>query len=112
VYDQVRMRAVIHSFLSVLVVAALFWGNCLSCPQVLLAARQHSCCPHGKGDVSKCTTQGLRSFVKAEKTVTAAPAILVAAEVPALVACEPASEPAIIASASEFHPSNLLPLRI
>jgi len=32
------MRRVSSSLMTALIVAALFWGNCLSCPQMLLAA--------------------------------------------------------------------------
>ena len=68
------MRVVSSSFLSVLVLAALLWGNCLSCPQLLLSlganAPAHSCCKHpGKKPVTTrdgCQSQGLKHFVKAD----------------------------------------------
>src|ERR1022692_2996879 len=52
------MRPVFNSLMAALVVVALFWGNCFSCPQILLAAQKHSCCPHGKADPNDCKTQG------------------------------------------------------
>ncbi|MDE3167387.1 MAG: hypothetical protein KGN36_16410 [Acidobacteriota bacterium] len=54
--------------MAILVVAALFWGNCYSCPQMLLAKAQHSCCHRTKAPQDSCSSQGLRSFVKAEKS--------------------------------------------
>ena len=32
------MRALANSLLAVLVLVALFWGNCFSCPQLLIAS--------------------------------------------------------------------------
>ena len=65
------MRAVFNSIMVALVVAALFWGTCLSCPQLLLAQHKHGCCPHSKTSASDCQTQVLKSFVKAEKAAVA-----------------------------------------
>ncbi|MBS1859064.1 MAG: hypothetical protein JST11_27070 [Acidobacteria bacterium] len=61
------MRAFGTALMAVLVVAALFWGNCYSCPQMLLAKAQHACCHRTKAPKDECATQGLRTFVKAEK---------------------------------------------
>ena len=74
VYNKTSMRAFSTSIMALLVVAALFWGNCFSCPQLLLAAQKHGCCPHTKRTTSECQTQGLKNFVKAEKSAPAAPA--------------------------------------
>ena len=97
--------------MALLVVAALFWGNCYSCPQMLLAGN-HSCCHHGKSSkTSECTTQGLRSFVKAEKD-SAVPALPVAAVQPPapewLEPAEPESAPLPVLSS----PSHTAQLRI
>src|SRR5205809_7191052 len=73
------MRTVLTSITAVLVVAALFLGNCFSCPQVLLAQQKHGCCPHSKTTKSDCQTQVLQQFVKAEKGSAVAPAAVVAA---------------------------------
>lgn len=71
-YHPVWMRTVSSSLLAVLVLAALFWGNCLSCPQMLLSmgagVPAHGCCQHGKTPVSSrdnCQSFGLKHFVKA-----------------------------------------------
>ncbi len=74
-YYSIKMRAAFNSLMVALVVTALFWGNCFSCPQILLAAQKHHCCPHGKTGSSECKTQGLRNFVKAEQTTQTSPAI-------------------------------------
>ncbi len=106
------MRAAFNSLMAALVVVALFWGNCFSCPQILLAAQKHGCCPHGKSDQKECKTQGLRNFVKADPVVKvipaameiAAPAVLVPTSYWAAVSVEPAPQ--------NFSPPDLLPLRI
>ncbi len=61
------MRTVCTSVMAVLVVVALFWGNCFSCPQVLLSSAQHGCCHRTKAHKTDCNNQGLQNFVKAEK---------------------------------------------
>ena len=68
------MRSVLTPVMAVVLVAALFLGNCFSCPQVLLAQQKHGCCPHSKSAPSDCTTQVLQHFVKAEKDSVVAPA--------------------------------------
>jgi hypothetical protein len=67
------MRAVFSSLLSLLVLAALLWGNCFSCPQLLLSLTAHtpahSCCKHpGKqsGPREGCHSVALAHFVKAD----------------------------------------------
>jgi hypothetical protein len=106
------MRAVFNSLMVALVVVALFWGNCFSCPQVLLAAQKHSCCPHGKTDPGECKTQGLRNFVKAEKTAPIVPAIVVAEAVAAPLATALPSAPLAVPASPVYTPPDLLPLRI
>jgi hypothetical protein len=65
------MRAVSSSFLAMLVVVALFWGNCFSCPQLLVflvtSGSAHSCC-HREGGHSQveCQSLGLKHFQKAD----------------------------------------------
>jgi hypothetical protein len=105
------MRAVFNSLMAALVVVALFWGNCFSCPQVLLSAQKHSCCPHGKANPSECKTQGLRNFVKAEKAQIA-PAAVVAAVIAAPAATARLSATSVVPAPPEFTPPDLLPLRI
>jgi hypothetical protein len=63
------MRQVSNILMAALVVTALFLGNCLSCPQVLVAiAGQHaghSCCHHPSAKID-CHSQSLSHFVKAQ----------------------------------------------
>ena len=112
VYHRLRMRAVFNSLMVALVVAALFWGNCFSCPQVLLSAQTHSCCPHGKANPSECKTQGLRNFVKAEKATPSAPAVLVTAVIAAPATAARLSATSVVPAPPEYTPPDLLPLRI
>jgi hypothetical protein len=106
------MRPVFNSLMAALVVVALFWGNCFSCPQILLAAQKHSCCPHGKADPSECKTQGLRNFVKAEKSQQAVPAPVVTAVIAAPLTTARLSAPLVVPAPPEYTPPDLLPLRI
>ena len=117
-YPEGEMRAFLNSVMAALVVMALFWGNCLSCPQVLLAAQKHRCCPHGratphgKSDPQECSTQGLRNFVKADPAPLAAP---LPTEAPAeLASFQQLAMPAdpIGFVPPPFTPPDLLPLRI
>ena len=54
--------------MAALIVVALLWGNCLSCPQMLLTAvthqPAHSCCHKNKSAGTKCQSQGLQHFLK------------------------------------------------
>ena len=57
--------------LSLLLLAALVWGNCWSCPQVLLSlghAPSHDCCKHSRVD---CQSVALKHFVKSDPVVKA-----------------------------------------
>jgi hypothetical protein len=106
------MRAVFNSLMAALVVVALFWGNCFSCPQMLLSAQKHSCCPHGKADPSECKTQGLRNFVKAEKAAQIVPAVVAADEIVAVRTIARLSALLTVPAPPEYTPPDLLPLRI
>ncbi len=112
VYHTIEMRAVFNSLMTVLIVTALFWGNCFSCPQVLLASQKHSCCPHGKADPTECKTQGLRNFVKAEKAAQTAPPATVTDVVAAPLPVAYLSAPVVVPASPEYTPPDLLPLRI
>jgi hypothetical protein len=111
-YYESEMRALCNSLMAVLVVVALFWGNCFSCPQILLAAQRHHCCPHSKSGANDCQTQGLRNFVKAEKATQSLP---VAATV-SITAIRPATTSLIatliVPAPPEYTPPDSLPLRI
>jgi hypothetical protein len=104
------MRVFSTTFMAVLVIAALFWGNCYSCPQVLLSAQKHGCCPRTNSTKTECQTQGLKNFVKAEQS---APAIVV--PVASVEAPLPASEfaaPLVAPCVTSHAPPDTLPLRI
>ncbi|HEY1495324.1 MAG TPA: hypothetical protein VGF49_12320 [Candidatus Solibacter sp.] len=104
------MRTFSTSVMALLIIAALFWGNCFSCPQVLVAAQKHGCCPHTKSSKTECQTQGLKNFVKAERS---APAVITVAAVVDLPA--PASEsaaPLLVPRLQAHAPPDTLPLRI
>ena len=70
--------------MAALIVVALFWGNCLSCPQMLLAAATHqpahNCCHKTKSAGTTCQSQGLQHFLKAgqqtQTPVVAVPAVM------------------------------------
>ena len=111
-YHEIKMRAFFNSLMAALVVMALFWGNCFSCPQILLAAQKHGCCPHGKSEQKECKTQGLRNFVKADPVVKVVPfvvqGVLVPVPVSAALRVEAHTAPLLVS----FSPPDLLPLRI
>ena len=111
-YDGIKMRAVLNSLMAALVVTALFLGNCFSCPQVLLAAQRHHCCPHSKSAPSECKTQGLSNFVKAEQTIQSAPAIVIHQVVAVRLAPECLSAMLAVPAPSLYTPPDFLPLRI
>jgi len=66
------MRAVSNTLLAFLLLGALFWGNCLSCPQLLFSLASHTpphdCCKHPGNQPAKsqttCQSLGLKHFVK------------------------------------------------
>jgi len=106
------MRAFRNSLMVALVVMALFWGNCFSCPQILLAAQRHHCCPHGKSGGNDCQTQGLRNYVKAEQIAHIAPAIVVSHAAVFVFAPERLNTTPATSAPPEYTPPDLLPLRI
>ncbi len=104
------MRTLSTSVMALLIIAALFWGNCFSCPQVLVAAQKHGCCPHTKSTKTECQTQGLKNFVKAEMSAPAVITVAAAADLPA-----PTSEfaaPLLVPRLEAHAPPDTLPLRI
>src|SRR2546426_12346620 len=91
------MRALSTSALAVLIVLALFWGNCFSCPQLLLLVANHgsahSCCKRPVPVDRTCLNVSLKHFVKAEPAMVTPPAVvaaLVAPPVAVTVSVEPA----------------------
>src|SRR5208283_5328197 len=85
-YARVRMRRASNILMATLIVAALFFGNCLSCPQMLtaLASQQpgHGCCHHKTAKID-CHSQLLSHFVKAQGG-NAAPALATSSAAPAI----------------------------
>ena len=100
--------------MAALIVVALFWGNCLSCPQMLLAATAHqpghSCCHKTKTAGTSCQSQGLQHFLKAGPEVrTPAVAVVVAPVAPAIGVALPQGALAAPVEA-EHAPPDLLAL--
>jgi hypothetical protein len=103
------MRTFCNSFLAALIIAALFWGNCFSCPQILLAAK-HSCCHKTKQASIGCQTQVLKHFVKAEVASPAPPVVagLLPVQVPVVMGASHFQVPVVL----EHAPPDFLSLRI
>ena len=66
--------------LTISLLLAMLWGNCLSCPQM---ADAHSCCHKTQPASAVCHRQSLQHFVKAEGS---RPFVAVLAPTPAPVA--------------------------
>ncbi len=106
------MRTLSSSVMALLVVAALFWGNCLSCPQVFQALKNHQplhgCCHRTKKTPDGCHTQALQQFEKADLKAPAHPVAVPVALVAAIVVTAP--EQFTPATPAEPSPPALLPL--
>ena len=75
--DGTGIAAAHVTALAALIVAALFWGNCFSCPQLLLSLAQHAphgCCKRPAPVTQTCTTNVLKHFVKADPVPVTPPA--------------------------------------
>jgi hypothetical protein len=110
-YNRISMRTVSSSIMAALVVVALFWGNCFSCPEAVLAYASHRpahhCCHNSKASTPGCDTQNLQQFVKTHADTQAAAmpvGMLRTVEAPALVLEAPA--PLVV----EYPPPDLLSL--
>ena len=78
------MGKISSALMVTLAVAAMLWGNCLSCPNRLAAQQSdHSCCHKPKPAPTPCHTEDLQQFVQVERHASAAPAMAVAAELTA-----------------------------
>lgn len=103
------MRAISSSIMAALVVVALFWGNCFSCPQALLAVTSHQsahqCCHKTKSAAPGCETQNLQQYVKADASGHA-PSLPVVAFVS--LAASPALPDTIAPTAVEYSPPDSL----
>ena len=102
------MRVISSSVRAALIILALFWGNCLTCPQALMA-QTHRCCHKNKQSSPSCQTQVLRQFVKADPAPHAAPVPL-AAELAAPPVAVPVAEWTSLPSAPEHAPPDLFSL--
>ena len=93
-----------------LVVAAMLWGNCLSCPDMLAAmmSRQadHTCCHKPRPVSVKCHAQAMQHFVQAETHTMDTPAVAELAELPAPLA-PPAQWASAPLPAQHAPPGNL-----
>ena len=101
--------------MATLVIVALFWGNCFSCPQVLLASKlqtpAHGCCHKTKQTNPGCHTQALQNFVKGDAvTHAAAMPVAIAAGVAAPVVARVAD--ATVAHVEHDPPGGFFSLRI
>jgi hypothetical protein len=99
--------------MAALIVVALFWGNCLSCPQMLLAVAAHqpahSCCHRTKTAGTSCQSQGLQHFLKTGPEVRTPAVAVVAAVAPASAVTLP--QGALVAPVEVVHaPPDLLAL--
>jgi hypothetical protein len=111
------MRTVSTSLMVLLVVAALFFGNCFSCPQMLLAGQshqpRHNCCPGPQPVSASCQVQGMQHFVRAEDNSTQPSVLPVAAElIEAPGAVVLSNAPFTVPIAAEHAPPGILSLRI
>jgi len=109
------MRVISNSLMTALVVIALFWGNCLSCPEVLLASSAgqpaHGCChrSHQPAPKTTCQSQALQHFVQAAKADTPVTVVAVTIQTPADQPL-PLQAAANLASAPEATPPDLVSL--
>ena len=108
------MRAISNAVMAALVVLALFWGNCYSCPQILSSLQSrsgHGCCHHDKPATQECRTQILSQFQKTDPVDSVPvllPALTAAIDFLPQVAPDPEYTPAI----EQFPPGDLYSLRI
>jgi hypothetical protein len=73
--------------MAALAVFALLWGNCLSCPEMMVAMTSHqpdhSCCHKPQAPSAKCHTEAMQQVVMADTYPPVVPAVAVLADVPA-----------------------------
>jgi hypothetical protein len=101
--------------MTLLVVMALFWGNCFSCPQILLNLKAHNtaheCCKRNHKPVSKgCGTQGLQHFLSSDSAAQQQTMPLAEAVVPAPVLHEIPQSVVVGASIPLYSPPDLVSL--
>jgi len=100
--------------MAALIAVALFWGNCLSCPQMLLTVAMHqpahSCCHKTKSAGTTCQSQGLQHFLKAGPEVRTPGVVVVAAVAPAAMAVAVPQSALVTPVEVEHAPPDLLAL--
>jgi hypothetical protein len=93
-------------------VVALFWGNCFSCPQALVALKMHQpahqCCHKNKTSAPGCETQNLQQFVKADVGTHTPPVAVLGVIAPVAA---PIMRSEIRSSATPYSPPDLLSLQ-
>jgi hypothetical protein len=110
------MRTLSTSLMVLLVVAALFFGNCLSCPQMLLGWQSHqplhSCCPGPQPVSASCQSQGIQHFVKADNGAQPSilPVVAELVESPAPIVLPNA--PFLVPALADHAPPGIVSLRI
>src|SRR5689334_9878887 len=77
------MRTFSTTVMALLVIAALFWGNCFSCP-LTFQAESHGCCHRSQQTAKRCETQVLRHFVKVDPGAQPHVDVLPGVQVPAV----------------------------
>lgn len=83
IWFQVKRASI--SIMVTLAVAAMLWGNCLTCPQMTA----HRCCPKPQPASFQCHTENMQHFVKADGPAPSAPAAAELAEAPVIGAPAP-----------------------
>ena len=99
--------------MAALVVVALFWGNCFSCPQALLALKTHQpahqCCHKSKAAAPGCESPNLQQFVKTDPGTQApapAPVVMAIVVAPSI----PAQAGEVTPITADYTPPDLLAL--
>ena len=99
-----------------LAAAALFFGNCFSCPQMLLAGLshqpQHNCCPGPQPVSASCHAQGMQHFVKADGGAQPVVLPVVAELIGPPTSMVLAKAPFRVPAPAEHGPPGILSLRI
>jgi hypothetical protein len=105
------MRAVSSPVMAALMLVALFWGNCYTCPQMMVGHQAaHSCCHrHGKAPASECHSQGLRHF-QAPSGADAAPAVALVGMAQGWAGAAVMQRAAVFAVLPEHDPPDLVTL--
>jgi hypothetical protein len=98
-----------------LAVVALLWGNCLSCPQMIMGGQggSHSCCHKPQPAQAKCHTQDMQHFVNAQTHAPVAPVVLGLSTTPEVeLALSEVIAPAVILHAPPGNPILITHLRV